>query len=73
MGVAGMALLGTIANGLATSLAEPGKREAALITFLVTLSGVTLLEQDIAERRPQYRDYVLRTNAFFPGPPKAGS
>lgn len=43
MGVAGMALLGTIANGLATSLAEPGKREAALITFLVTLSGVTLL------------------------------
>ena len=43
MGVAGLALLGTIANGLATSLAEPGKREAALITFLVTLSGVTLL------------------------------
>lgn len=43
MGVAGMALLGTIANGLATSLGEPGKREAALITFLVTLSGVTLL------------------------------
>ena len=43
MGVAGMALLGTIANGLATSLAEPGKREAAVITFLVTLSGVTLL------------------------------
>ncbi len=43
MGVAGMALLGTIANGLSTSLADPGKREAALITFLVTLSGVTLL------------------------------
>jgi benzoate membrane transport protein len=43
MGVAGMALLGTIANGLNSSLADPGKREAALITFLVTLSGVTLL------------------------------
>ncbi|MBM3344749.1 MAG: DUF1295 domain-containing protein [Betaproteobacteria bacterium] len=41
--------------------------------LLLKVSGVTLLEQDIAERRPQYRDYVLRTNAFFPGPPKTGS
>ncbi|TAK94942.1 MAG: benzoate transporter BenE [Aquabacterium sp.] len=43
MGVAGMALLGTIASGLAASLREDRFREAALITFLVTLSGVTLL------------------------------
>ena len=43
MGVAGLALLGTIANGLATSLAEARTREAAIVTFLVTLSGVTLL------------------------------
>ena len=35
-----------------------------------TLSGVTLLEKDIGERRPAYREYVARTNAFFPGPPK---
>ena len=42
MGVAGLALLGTIGNGLATGLADPKHREAALITFLVTLSGVTL-------------------------------
>ena len=41
--------------------------------LLLKVSGVALLEQDIAERRPQYRDYALRTNAFFPGPPKAGS
>lgn len=41
--------------------------------LLLKVSGVTLLEQDIAERRPQYRDYVRRTNAFFPGPPKAES
>ncbi|TAJ69788.1 MAG: benzoate transporter BenE, partial [Sphingobium sp.] len=40
MGVAGLALLGTIANGLATSLADPRTREAAIVTFLVTLSGV---------------------------------
>lgn len=43
MGVAGLALLGTIANGLATSLAHPSTREAAIVTFLVTLSGVVLL------------------------------
>lgn len=43
MGVAGLALLGTIANGLATSLADPSTREAAIVTFLVTLSGVVLL------------------------------
>ncbi|HET8694922.1 MAG TPA: benzoate/H(+) symporter BenE family transporter [Aquabacterium sp.] len=43
MGVAGLALLGTIGNGLATALRDDRHREAALITFLVTLSGVTLL------------------------------
>jgi benzoate membrane transport protein len=43
MGVAGLALLGTIAGGLAASLREERFREAALITFLVTLSGVTVL------------------------------
>lgn len=43
MGVAGMALLGTIGHGLAASLRDERYREAALITFLVTLSGVTLM------------------------------
>ena len=42
LGVAGLALLGTIANGLATALKEEGHRDAAVITFLVTLSGVSL-------------------------------
>ena len=36
--------------------------------LLMRVSGVTLLEKDIGERRPQYGDYVRRTNAFFPGP-----
>lgn len=40
--IAGLALLGTIGNGLATALAG-ADREPALITFLVTASGVTLL------------------------------
>jgi steroid 5-alpha reductase family enzyme len=43
---------------------------ALLISFLLLrVSGVTLLEKDIGNRRPQYADYVLKTNAFFPGPP----
>ena len=36
--------------------------------LLLKVSGVTLLEKDIGERRPGYRDYVRSTNAFFPGP-----
>jgi steroid 5-alpha reductase family enzyme len=38
--------------------------------FLMKVSGVTLLESTIVERRPEYRDYIQQTNAFFPGPPK---
>ena len=40
--VAGLALLGTIGAGLATAVKDERHREAALITFLVTLSGLTL-------------------------------
>ncbi len=41
--LAGLALFGTIGNGLAAALRDELQREAALITFLVTASGVTLL------------------------------
>ncbi len=34
--------------------------------FLVQVSGVALLEKDIAERRPGYRRYVETTSAFVP-------
>ena len=40
--VAALALLGSIMNGLHSALADPGQREPALITFLVTASGLTL-------------------------------
>jgi steroid 5-alpha reductase family enzyme len=36
--------------------------------LLMRVSGVTLLEKDIGQRRPGYAQYVARTNAFFPGP-----
>ncbi len=39
--------------------------------FLMKVSGVTLLEKDISERRPGYVDYIRSTNAFFPGPKRA--
>lgn len=42
-----------------------------LMTFLLLkVSGVALLEKDIGGRRPQYEQYIRRTNAFFPGPPR---
>lgn len=41
--IAGLALLGTIGTGLASALAAEREREPALITFLVTASGVTLV------------------------------
>lgn len=43
-----------------------------LINFLlVKVSGVPMLEQDIAERRPAYRDYILSTSSFIPRPPRS--
>jgi benzoate membrane transport protein len=42
LAVAGFALLGTIGNGLATAMKDETSREAALITFLVTVSGLSL-------------------------------
>ena len=40
--IAGLALLGTIGNALATAVKEESHREASLITFLVTLSGLQI-------------------------------
>jgi steroid 5-alpha reductase family enzyme len=39
-----------------------------MTVLLLKVSGVALLEKDIGQRRPDYRDYAARTNAFFPGP-----
>ena len=42
MAIAGIALLGSIGGGLHAALKDDEHREAALITFLVTLSGVVI-------------------------------
>lgn len=38
--------------------------------LLIRVSGVKLLESTISKRRAGYADYIRRTNAFFPGPPR---
>ncbi len=59
----GLGLIGVAAGGW-WALLSP-----MLMTFLLLkVSGVSLLEQDIGERRPAYADYIARTNAFLPGP-----
>lgn len=42
MAIAGLALLGAISNGLVVALQQETSREPALLTFLVTLSGVVI-------------------------------
>ena len=42
LAVAGLALLGTIGGGLSLALKDDTQRDAALITFVVTASGLTL-------------------------------
>ncbi len=58
--------LGGAGWGAAWSVVSP----LLMTVLLLQVSGVRLLEKDITERRPAYRDYIARTNAFVPGPPK---
>ncbi|HTF33168.1 MAG TPA: DUF1295 domain-containing protein [Myxococcota bacterium] len=42
-----------------------------LMTFLLLrVSGVALLERSLVKRRPEYKEYMERTSAFFPRPPR---
>ncbi|ONH25686.1 benzoate transporter [Pseudofrankia asymbiotica] len=40
--VAGLALVGTLASSLTSALADPDDRQAAVVTFVVAASGITL-------------------------------
>jgi steroid 5-alpha reductase family enzyme len=46
---------------------------ALMTLLLLKVSGVALLERTLAETKPAYRDYVHRTSAFVPLPPRGGS
>ena len=42
-----------------------------MTTLLMKVSGVALLEKTLVKTRPEYRDYIQRTSAFFPLPAKS--
>jgi steroid 5-alpha reductase family enzyme len=41
-----------------------------MAALLMKLSGVPLLEAEMMRRKPGYADYVRRTSALIPWPPK---
>ena len=61
----GFGVLG-FAAGAWWSLASP----ILMTVLLLKVSGVTLLEVDIGERRPGYARYIRETSAFVPRKPK---
>jgi steroid 5-alpha reductase family enzyme len=56
----------SLAGGAWWSIVGP----LVMTALLMRYSGAGLLEKTIGRRRPGYDEYVRRTNAFFPGPPK---
>ena len=67
----GLGAMALSAGGLAAAwcLVSP----LMMTVLLLRVSGVALLERDIAARRPAYRDYAARTSAFVPWPPRRGA
>jgi steroid 5-alpha reductase family enzyme len=62
----GIYLVALEGHGTWWSIAGP-----LLMSFLLLrVSGVAMLEKTIANRRPGYEEYIRRTSAFFPRPPK---
>lgn len=56
---------------LETGIGALGLLGAAVMTFfLLKISGVAMLERSLAKRKPGYAEYMARTSAFFPLPPK---
>ncbi len=54
-----------------TSAGRYGIIGPVVMTVLLTrVSGVPMLEHSMAKRRPDYADYVQRTSAFLPRPPR---
>jgi steroid 5-alpha reductase family enzyme len=62
----------------AIAAATPGGVYTVVSPILMTIlllrvSGVSLLERALTARKPEYADYVARTPAFIPGPPRSQS
>jgi steroid 5-alpha reductase family enzyme len=57
------------------TLATPGSWWTAVSPVVITavllkMTGIPLMEKTIVETRPGYREYIQRTNAFFPWIPR---
>lgn len=65
----GLWCLAGAGSGAAWTIVSP----LLLTWLLLRVSGVRLLEADLLKRKPAYRDYVARTSAFLPLPPRAES
>lgn len=63
---------GLFTISLATPYGFASVLSPALMTFLLLrVSGVAMLERSITKRRPAYADYIARTSAFVPRPPRS--
>ena len=65
----GFGLLGTAASGPLWLWLGP----VIMWFLLLRVSGVTMLEKTIVNRRPAYQSYIEEVSAFFPLPPKSSS
>jgi steroid 5-alpha reductase family enzyme len=63
---AGVGVLGMGAHAPVWALLGP----ATMWFLLLRVSGVTMLESTIVDRRPAYRRYMERVPSFFPRPPR---
>ena len=63
--------LGLIALGAGAAAAWGFVGSATDTLILTRVSGKPILERDIEQRRPGYREYIERTSGFIPLPPKA--
>lgn len=63
------AWLVAVAAGASWTVVSP----LLMTVLLLRVSGVALLEKDLVEHRPAYRDYMARTSAFIPWPPRRES
>jgi steroid 5-alpha reductase family enzyme len=64
----GLSLIALATPASAWVLVSP----VVMTLLLLKVSGVALLEKGLADSRPGYRDYVRRTSAFLPWPPRGG-
>lgn len=62
----GLGLIGMGANAPVWTWCGPG----IMWFLLLRVSGVSMLESTITERRPAYVDYQKRVSAFIPWPPR---